>query len=142
VKGKKILNDGHLYGYSGSEWQSLHKSKRSRIRHPQNQKKAVEKWAKKQSPEYHRLRARKSQLKLMYGMTTECYDEMLKKQGGACGICKTSKPTGRWKVFAVDHCHATGKVRGLLCNECNRGIGLLKDSIEVLKSAVNYLEMP
>lgn len=88
---------------------------------------------------YHIARQRPYQLK-KYGLTLESYDALLDTQGGLCGICGTDKPTGRWKVFAVDHCHVTGKVRGLLCNECNRGMGLLKDSASLLRKAAEYLE--
>jgi len=65
---------------------------------------------------------------------------MLDEQGGCCKICGTDKPTGKWKVFAIDHCHITGIVRGLLCNECNRGIGLLRDSADLLRKAADYLD--
>lgn len=128
------------YGFSEEEWKGFHKSKRSRIRNPEMQKASMAKWAARQSPEYHRARGRKSQLKLMYGMTPEDYDKMLEQQDNCCAICKTATPTGKWKVFAVDHCHITGKVRGLLCNECNRGMGLLRDSPELLIAAANYLK--
>lgn len=140
-KGRQIKsNEGALYGYTDAEWESFHKTKRSRIRHPERQKAAVAKWAARQTPEYHSARARKSQLKCSYGITPEDYDRMLLEQNNSCAICNTKKPTGKWKVFAVDHDHNTGKVRGLLCNECNRGIGLLKDSLTILSSACNYLE--
>lgn len=56
-------------------------------------------------------------------------------QGGNCAICLT--PPKRW--FAIDHDHATGKVRGLLCTNCNTGIGMLKDDLEVLHRAQVYL---
>lgn len=128
------------FGYSFEEWMSFHKSKRSRIRNPEMQKQAMLKWKAKQDPESMRLRGRKSQLKLSYGMTPEDYDQMFVKQGSCCSICKTTKPTGKWKVFAVDHCHETGQIRGLLCNECNRGMGLLKDNADLLRKAAEYLE--
>lgn len=60
---------------------------------------------------------------------------MVKNQNGCCLLCNI-KP----KKIVVDHCHKTGKVRGLLCNECNRAIGLLKENILTLKNAINYLE--
>ena len=65
---------------------------------------------------------------------------MLAQQEYKCAICNTDKPTGKWKVFAVDHCHETGEVRGLLCNECNRGMGLLRDNAELLRKAADYLD--
>ena len=74
-----------------------------------------------------------------YNITEEQYDQMLEAQSGRCAICGTDTPTGKWKAFAVDHDHKTGLVRALLCNECNRGIGLLKDSAELLQKAANYI---
>ena len=118
-KGRVVRQgEGLLYGYTDEEWASFHKSKRAYIRNPEKQKLAYKKWASTKSPESHSLRARKSQLKLQYGMTLEDYDDLLKAQNFKCAICFTDKPTGKWKVFTVDHCHKTGKVRGLLCNEC------------------------
>lgn len=57
---------------------------------------------------------------------------------GKCNICKKSCTTGR--KLAIDHCHNTGKVRGLLCSKCNLMLGQAKDNINILKSAINYLE--
>ena len=129
------------YGYSLEDWLSFSKTKRWRIRNPELQKQAMLSWKSKQSPESLRLRGRKTQLKLLYGLTVEDYNKMLAKQGHCCAICGTGKPTGKWKVFAVDHCHKTGKIRGLLCNECNRGMGLLKDSSDLLRKAADYLDI-
>lgn len=90
--------------------------------------------------------ARKKQLKHKYGMSEEDYHAMLLSQGGGCAICKTLNPHGEGSTashlqhFAVDHDHATGKVRGLLCNACNRGLGFLQDSIPILISSIMYLE--
>lgn len=76
----------------------------------------------------------------MYGITIHEYEKILEKQGGVCGICGSSdsktKGVGR---FCIDHDHQTGKIRGLLCSSCNRGIGLLGDSIDNLKNAIEYL---
>jgi hypothetical protein len=70
-----------------------------------------------------------------YGIEVEDYEALKEQQGGKCAICET---TGR--VLYVDHCHSTQKLRGLLCQQCNTGIGMLQDSIKVLKKAVRYLE--
>ena len=77
-----------------------------------------------------------------YGITFDEYKTLLEKQNYRCAICKTEDmKTARTEWFAVDHCHASGEVRGLLCNNCNRGIGLLQDSVEVLENAINYLNV-
>ena len=72
-----------------------------------------------------------------YGITLDQYNEMLEVQGGVCAICGNTCQTR--SRLAVDHDHETGKVRGLLCNGCNRGIGLLNDSPELLRAAIGYL---
>jgi hypothetical protein len=81
------------------------------------------------------------QLQNAYGITTEDYNELLQRQHGRCAICLEDDPKSpdRVKHWYIDHCHTTGKVRGLLCNSCNRGIGLLSDSIENLERAIFYL---
>lgn len=76
-------------------------------------------------------------LKRDYGITLEEYGQLLKNQGYKCAICGSTENEG--KNLAVDHCHDTNTIRGLLCNKCNRGIGLLRDSQEILLSAVEYL---
>lgn len=83
---------------------------------------------------------RRSKFKKNYGITLEDYYTMLENQGNACGICKVQTPGNRTKFFAVDHCHTTGKVRGLLCTKCNRGLGLFNDSTDKLLNALNYLK--
>ncbi|WNI19174.1 endonuclease VII domain-containing protein [Actinacidiphila sp. ITFR-21] len=78
-----------------------------------------------------------------YGITVEDYERLLQEQGGVCAICKkpeTSARQGKVIQLPVDHCHATGRVRGLLCHRCNRAIGLLGDDIDLLKAAIGYLE--
>ena len=79
---------------------------------------------------------RKWYLKTTYGITVEQYEDLFAKYDGKCYICMETKDY----YLHVDHNHETGKVRGLLCNNCNRGIGLLGDSIDNLKSAIKYLE--
>lgn len=113
------------------EWQRQNRDKVREYR---------KKWlSNPENAEYNKTRQRKYQLRDKYGITEEQYDEMLAAQEGKCAICSTDKPTGKWKVFAIDHCHDTGKVRGLLCNECNRGMGLLRDAPELLIKAAEYL---
>jgi hypothetical protein len=79
------------------------------------------------------------ELKRRRGISLEQYNAMLAKQYSKCAICETH--AGICGRLHVDHSHTTGRIRGLLCNNCNRSIGLLKDSIGVLKKAVDYLEI-
>jgi hypothetical protein len=78
---------------------------------------------------------RKWHLKTKYGLTPEQYDQMLESQGGGCAIC--GKPPGDTALH-VDHCHETGRVRGLLCFSCNAGLGQFKHDPDLLYSAMTY----
>lgn len=78
-------------------------------------------------------------LKLTYGITIEDYNQFLENQNNKCAICNRDQSEFTRK-FAVDHCHITDKIRGLLCGNCNVGIGNLQDDIEILKNAIKYLE--
>jgi hypothetical protein len=94
-------------------------------------------------PEYketHALREWHRCLKAKYGIDANEYQRMLFFQGGTCAICGTTKPGKHYKRMPVDHCHKTGKVRGLLCADCNAMLGIAHESPEVLRKAARYLE--
>jgi hypothetical protein len=83
------------------------------------------------------------QLRTKYGITREEYLERLARQGGACAICREPETVirrGKPVLLAVDHDHATGRVRALLCSSCNRGIGMFKEQPQLLRAAVAYLD--
>lgn len=73
----------------------------------------------------------------IYGLTVIQFSQMLEQQNGLCAICRNGS---NHKKLQVDHDHATGKVRALLCNSCNTALGLAKDDINRLKSFIQYLE--
>lgn len=75
---------------------------------------------------------------LTWEQALDKYEEIKASQGGGCAICKRPE-TRKGKDLAVDHCHDTGVVRGLLCNGCNRGLGLLGDTVGKVTEAVKYL---
>jgi hypothetical protein len=82
-----------------------------------------------------------STLMYKYGITVVEFDELVRRQGGRCRICRVEFVAGRSSRRAcVDHCHMTGGVRGLLCNRCNAGIGYLADSPANLRAAAAYLD--
>jgi hypothetical protein len=95
------------------------------------------------NPDYQKGRdpkkRREAAWKRKYGISGEDYEAFLKSQNGVCAICSTHNVGGRHKFFHVDHNHKTRKVRGLLCSNCNRGLGLFKDDPKVLKKAIEYL---
>lgn len=74
-----------------------------------------------------------------YGLTEADYDAILASQGSGCRICKTARLPAGYKL-ALDHCHATGKIRGILCSNCNMALGMMRDSPELLRAAAEYLE--
>lgn len=89
-------------------------------------------------------RRRNATLKSQFGITLDDYNIMLKTQNDVCAICFNSetdadKKSGKIRSLAVDHCHKTNKIRGLLCRKCNTAIGLLKDDINIINNCVNYL---
>lgn len=81
---------------------------------------------------------RKSSYFSRYNTTIEYYNQLLKKQNNSCAICHTKKCTTN-KRFAIDHNHKTGVIRGLLCSECNTGLGKFKDDPNLLVNAIAYL---
>lgn len=77
--------------------------------------------------------------KRTYGITIADWDRMFAEQKGCCAVCGTHQSNQK-RSLAVDHCHVTGKVRALLCHHCNTGIGNLRDDVELLRKAIDYLE--
>jgi hypothetical protein len=77
-------------------------------------------------------------LRNAYGISLEEYDNMLESQLGCCAICAMT-PEKNGRRLDVDHCHETGRVRGLLCASCNLGIGKFKDNPSLLAEAIKYL---
>lgn len=86
-----------------------------------------------------KLRNRKYGLK-KYNMTIEQYESLLDSQNRSCAICGKKEETKNKLSMPLDHCHETGKVRGLLCHPCNLGIGSLRHNPELLRRAANYVE--
>lgn len=91
-----------------------------------------------------RLKSLKADLKKRYGLSLDDYVTMLKTQDNKCAICYKEETAisrfGTPKRMAVDHCHTENKVRGLLCEKCNRGLGYFCDNSEYLLRAAEYLK--
>lgn len=130
----------------GREWHKNNRgyaSKSSRLWRKNNPGKTQEnnkKWLKNNPG-----KARQYWLKKKYGITIEEYDSINYKQGGVCAICQEKesildKRNNRIKYLSTDHDHKTGRLRGLLCNKCNKALGLFKDKLEILLKAIKYLE--
>lgn len=84
-------------------------------------------------------RARKQQRIRKYGLTLKEYDALLAAQGGKCAICRRSDFPGPTHFPFIDHCHSTGRVRGILCANCNHGLGKFKDDPDILIEAYEYI---
>lgn len=96
------------------------------------------KGGKQKKQEQYRQTKRTTILKNRYGITEADYDLIFKKQNGCCAICGVDY-TNSSRNLDVDHCHETKIVRGLLCNNCNRGIGHLQDDPIIINKALDYL---
>jgi hypothetical protein len=96
-------------------------------------------------PEESRAKSRDKQLRKNFGISAVEYDAMFQNQEGLCAICGQSETyihhaTQKPARLAVDHDHSTGKVRALLCGNCNKGLGCLKDDVSLLEKAIQYLK--
>ena len=89
-------------------------------------------------PRRERRVKKNGQLVANYGITLKQFNVLLKLQDGKCAICRRV-PSKRIR-FGVDHNHATGTIRGILCGPCNHGIGMLKDNVKLLCRAIAYLK--
>jgi hypothetical protein len=84
-------------------------------------------------------RVRDTHLRRLYGIDLARYEAMLQEQGGGCKICGAVQADAIGRRLHVDHCHETGRVRGLLCYSCNKVLGLVHDSTDRLERTVAYL---
>lgn len=87
------------------------------------------------NPELFRQTIRKNWLRRQYGITVEEYDVLSASQNNCCAICGETPPGN----LHVDHDHETGDVRGLLCRQCNTGLGLFREDVALLRKATDYL---
>lgn len=96
----------------------------------------------KKNAEYRQnpLKLKNKSLKTIYGINLDQYNKLLASQKELCAVCNTQESSKRNKYLSVDHCHKTGVIRGLLCSNCNRALGLLKDNKNVLMAMISYLE--
>lgn len=119
------------------EWRAWRKAHRQRPEYLEQER------AYLQSAKGRLMRARvkwKCWLKRQYAITPADYDRLIIASQGRCHICSAQFEPTRRGLLAVDHCHDTGTVRGLLCGNCNRAIGQLGDDPERLRCAASYLE--
>jgi len=89
-------------------------------------------------PHLFKQKRKKAMLKEKFNMTVDQWDKLYENQAGKCDICGTHQSELR-RALAVDHDHVTNKVRGLLCDSCNNGLGRFKDSSDICLKASEYL---
>lgn len=94
--------------------------------------------------EYYSSPERKKKYRIRYieksfNISYHEYDKLYLEQSGLCAICNLPETSSKCTYLAVDHCHKTGKIRGLLCNGCNRALGMLGDTLAGVEKAVEYL---
>ena len=128
--------------------QALKRSKRSYWKNPEESRSKLRTWHNankdkkaisfKNWASKNKQKLRGNRLQKTYGVSNEWYANKAKEQGYKCAICNTFQDEKR--LLCVDHCHTTGKVRGLLCTKCNAGLGQFMDNQDNLKSAISYLE--
>lgn len=134
VKNLVVYDNSHLFYETGLPCSKGHVSKRY-----------VSTYQCFECQEKYRILNRRKYKLNQYGMSEKDYDELLKNQNYVCAICKEPETTidgqtQETKVLSVDHCHSSNKVRGLLCNNCNQGLGKFKDNISKLQLAIDYLK--
>lgn len=145
----RIVRNGETYCIRCDTWKPLdefNNDKNSSIKKSSYCKPCCSQLTKKiyhqhtvEQRENFRSNSRKARLKREYGITVERYQELLKEQNFMCVICTTPLREGDPNTH-IDHCHKSGVIRGILCTNCNRGLGHLKDSMEILEKAIRYLE--
>jgi hypothetical protein len=130
------------------KWHANHRDEenaKSRAWQKENREKRaayMRKWqadSRASDPEEYSRRVRRTVLKRRYGITPEDYEAMLLAQCGHCALCDRTPAQERYGHLNVDHCHATGKVRGLLCTPHNHALGKLGDSEAALLRALAYI---
>ncbi len=153
---EKISNQKKKY-YSNSDVKE-NKLKYSKKRYLENKEKIIDNvmkyhWENQDEIRVYKKKYRKENsdkiknrvLQKSFGITLDEYNLMFENQNGCCAICNKpetarNKVSGAILMLAVDHCHITGKVRGLLCGTHNPALGAFGDSIEQLQSAIDYLK--
>ena len=134
-KAKKRTESGAYKEY----WNRPEVRERNRARYRTEEYKS--KNAERCGTEEYKMKARWSYIMRNYGLSKEDFESMLEEQQNKCAICGFEfHDEGKSTRPHIDHCHDSGNVRGLLCNNCNTGLGQFKDNPSLLQSAIEYLQ--
>lgn len=141
---RQTANGQEMVRVSGRRWRSENpdrvraNKKRFRDNNPESAMASVRKcW--EENYDTYKITGWRWWLKKKYGLTEERYYELADEQEGRCAICKKTEADSLRKKLCVDHCHKTGKVRGLLCFGCNVALGNMNDRIDLLEKCIEYL---
>ena len=137
ISEQRESNGGLLYEVKCADCGEIHLRNAKHLKLEMKYQKCIE----YRPPNYTGIEKYDALIRRKYGITKEQYDNLLQQQGGGCAICgRTEEPDGR--KLSIDHDHNTGDVRGILCNNCNNGLGSFGDDIEGMHKAINYLQNP
>lgn len=131
---KPCWNEEKKARYHGDLERHRGYARQKRLRNPERSREINRKWFAAEPG-----RMREHNLRRNYGIGTLDYEKIFQKQKGKCFLCKVPHEE-TFKGLFVDHCHDSGKIRGLLCRKCNTGIGLLGDNAKSLRKVLKYLE--
>ena len=136
VEFRRYLTNSNLLDLKCRECKREYNRKRNKVRRDMFKDDKIKYIGKTRNP---KLYVREYRLNRCYNMTIEDYNIIFSNQKGKCKICGIHQSQITHNLY-VDHCHLTGKVRGLLCSKCNTALGNFNDNIDILKSAIKYLE--
>lgn len=131
---KEIYKEKARVRYKANKYDAKKKdyySKRKEyfVEYRKNNEEKIKQYRKSYNKEYHKKKRFER-----YGIDEEVFTFLSEKQEHKCKICQNERP------LVIDHCHLTGQIRGLLCRQCNSGIGLLQDDLSILERSVLYLK--
>ena len=121
-------------GYYKSRCKPCFNYYQAKRREQPEQKARIQRSWKKASAKYYTVEKRRNKTLRQYGLTEDTYNQMYDDQNGLCYICQDDL------TLVVDHCHTSNRLRKLLCNSCNIGLGVFKDNPDILRQAALYIE--
>lgn len=136
---KKSYKKQNRLQYEKDQAEGFERQRKYREEHKDEIKARMKCWAADNRPRLNSY-ARNQYFLQKYGITRDQRDKILTLQGNRCACCSGEKPGNRMG-WVVDHDHVTGKVRAILCHNCNLALGLVKDDTEHLKQLISYLEV-
>lgn len=115
-----------------------------RAEHPERVKASVEGW-RRRNPQAKKNSAKATWYRTTFGLTISEVETLIARQRGVCAICGNAETLigtgGKVRELCIDHCHATGTIRGMLCSACNGMLGYARDNLATLRAAAVYLEV-